>query len=127
MKKGDGERETRRGCVSIERGQRTLRNEEGEKSVRVRARTRFLRRCWCTEQKICTVQQTPLAYVYVQNYVRISWGKSHVYIERADTVYSVRARAAHVCVYLRVYVCVCTRVRVYICMVLALYVRGVCF
>lgn len=37
-------------------------------------------RCWRTEQKICTVQQTPLAYVYVQNYVRISWGKSHVYI-----------------------------------------------
>ena len=68
--------------------------------------------CWCTEQKICTVQQTPPAYVYVQNYVRISWGKSHVYIRRTyctRTCMLVYIHTVHVCTHTHTHM----RARVY--------------
>lgn len=62
-----------------------------------------------------------LAYVYVQNYVRISWGKSHVYIDAC-----VRAQSpirVCVCVFMYVYIIyVCT----YGCTLLYIGGREIC-
>jgi len=64
-------RASARGYVGSSNGQETksgmqrdAEKERKRETKRAAARANVSRSCWCTEQKICTVQQTPLSLMY---------------------------------------------------------------